>query len=127
MARILVTMLMLCVLLLSLSGRDVQQEKNGPELVKELTGKAEEGDAEAEYRLGDCYLRGVGVIQNLTQALRWWRKAAEQDYAQAQFMLGSCYRFGHGVAEDDFEAVKWLRKAAEQGNADAQNGLGACY
>ena len=44
---------------------------------------AEQGDAEAQYNLGNCYRYGEGVEQNYEKAVEWYRKAAEQDYADA--------------------------------------------
>jgi tetratricopeptide (TPR) repeat protein len=81
---------------------------------------AEQGDAEAQDWLGDCYLSGEGVAQDEAQAVKWYRKAAEQGNTEAQISLGGCYL---GKAE----AVKWYRKAAEQGDAFAQFMLGTCY
>ena len=95
--------------------------------IDELKKAAEQGDAQAQYNLGNCYDFGDGVEKNLSEAVKWWRKAAEQGYAQAQFFLGACYDLGNGVEKNLSEAVKWYRKAAEQGLAPAQFGLGACY
>jgi len=87
--------------------------------------KAEQGDAEAQYRLGHCYSHGVDADD--VEAVKWFRKAAEQGYAYAQEMLGYCYGKGKGVAKDPVEAVKWYRKAADQGVAFAHLMLGAYY
>ena len=94
--------------------------------------KAKQGDAGAQFMLGDCYYRGEGVEKDFAEAVKWYRKAAEQGNANAhsnlaQLMLGVCYKNGIGVAKDYAEAVKWYRKAAEQGDADAQYMLGGCY
>ena len=118
---------------------------------------AEQGDANAQYRLGSCYSNGKA------EAVKWCRKAAEQGEGHAQFMLGMFYYFGDGVNQNKEEAtkwfdaiqeqdplmqyawgcnflkvggiapeltkeaVKWFRKAAEQGEAHAQFMLGMCY
>lgn len=44
-------------------------------------------DAEAQYRLGECYLAGDGVRKNRSQAVHWFTLAAEQGYAPAVDML----------------------------------------
>ena len=95
--------------------------------IDELKKAAEQGDAQAQYNLGNCYAFGDGVEKNLSEAVKWWRKAAEQGVAPAQFNLGNCYAFGNGVEKNPTEAVKWYRKAAEQGYAPAQFNLGVCY
>ena len=95
--------------------------------VHRLTQAAEQGDADAQYKLGMCYLSGLGVAQDSAEAAKWLRKAAEQGDAYVQFNLGMCYYNGLGVPQDYAEAAKWWRKAAEQGDADAQSRLGECY
>ena len=60
---------------------------------------------------------------DLSEAVKWFRKAAEQGDASAQEGLGDCYRNGLGVPRDLSEAVKWYRKAARQGDEDAQTVL----
>ena len=39
---------------------------------------AEQGYAEAEYKLGDCYKYGSGVEQSYEEAIKWYKKAAEK-------------------------------------------------
>ncbi len=50
------------------------------ELVKKNRRAAEQGDAEAQYRLGSFYREGFGVQQDDAEAMKWYRKAAEQGY-----------------------------------------------
>jgi TPR repeat protein len=88
---------------------------------------AEQGDADAQFRLGLLYHRGEGVPQNFVAAVRWYHLAAEQDVADAQTNLGYMYYMGEGVPKNDAEAVHWSGLAAEQGNADAQTNLGVMY
>lgn len=90
--------------------------------------KAKSGEAEAQNALGEAYYDGKGVTENLTEAVKWFTKAAEQENAKAEYNLGNCYYYGYGVQYKDYgEAVKWYTKAAEQGCAEAQNSLGYCY
>jgi len=88
---------------------------------------AEGGDAEAQDVLGDYYAQGSGVEKNLSEAAKWYRKAAEQGNVDAEIRLGICYDNGQGVLQDYDEAVKWYRAAAEQGNQWGQYDLGLCY
>ena len=95
--------------------------------IDQLRQAAEQGDAEAQNKMGFMYAEGEGVPEDAREAVKWFRKAAAQRYAKAQFNLGVMYGKGEGVAEDDREAVKWYRKAAEQGYASAQSNLGNMY
>jgi TPR repeat protein len=69
---------------------------------------AEQGDAQAQYRLGRAYARGLGVDQNNEEALKWLRKAAEKGDADAQFMLGGMYIKGQGVTKNYGTAYMWI-------------------
>ena len=50
-----------------------------------------DGDADAQFELAGLYAEGDGVKQNLTEAVKWYRKAAEQGHDGAQFKLGLSY------------------------------------
>lgn len=108
---------------------------------QEFKAKAEQGDAEGQYKVGDCYFHGKGVKSDEEEAMKWYRQAAEQNHAKAQWALGNYYHTksmmrvfllrGHANAlgswEADKEAVKWLRKAAEQNEFAAFYSLGVHY
>ena len=115
-------------LCLASCGGNSKSEVNIPtEYCEELVKLAEEGNAEAQNKLGYCYDVGQGVEQSASEAVKWYQKAAEQDNADAQANLGSCYHEGKGVPQSDAEAFKWFEKSAKQGNAVGQNNLGLCY
>jgi len=95
--------------------------------VAEVTQKAEQGSAKAQFTLGEIYSNGDGVVADDVEAVKWYLKAAEQDYTRAQAALGFMYTVGRGVAADDAEAIKWLSLAAGRGNATAQYNLGIRY
>ena len=97
------------------------------DFVAKLKEAAEAADAESQFRLGQLYFTGKGVLQDDEEAVKWHRCAAEQGVAKAQFNLGLMYSKGKGVERDDAEAVKWYRFAAEQGLAESQNNLGLMY
>ena len=95
---------------------------------------ANEGDIEAQYKLGFQYRYGGSVDQwdpsfgiDYKQALSLFRKSAEQGHADAQFQLAQMYNDGVGVTQNDVLAIYWYRKAAEQGIASAQFCLGTKY
>jgi TPR repeat protein len=88
------------------------------DILAETRRLAEQGDADAQYDLGNAYRYGEGVAQDRPEAMRWYRKAAEQGRAEAQQKLGDAYYFGWGIPQDYAEAVEWYRRAAEQGDPD---------
>ena len=88
---------------------------------------AEQGDAKAEFRLGDIYYYGQGVTQDYSEALHWYHKAADQGDTRALYEIGYMYDLGQGVPQDYTEALRWYRKVADQGYAKAQCGIGAMY
>lgn len=127
-------------------GETYYEEKNYEEAVKWYKKAAEQGNADAQYKLGYCYAhggyeiplemqdslgynyeKGLGVDQDFDKAIEWYRKSAEQGNAEAQYSLADCYLCGRGVAMNEVEAIKWLHKAAEQGHIEAQYYLGKCY
>src|SRR6266478_5702190 len=85
---------------------------------------ADEGNADAQWRLGHMYANGQGVPQDDATAVTWFRIAADQGYAVAQGNLGLMYVNGQGVSQDYAMAVTWFRKAADQGYTSAQANLG---
>jgi TPR repeat protein len=95
--------------------------------VEILKYAAEQGDADAQFRLALCYDRGVGVEQDTEESIKWSRKAAEHGDERAQYYLGAAHFKGDGVIKDQREAVRWWQEAAKQGNAKAQSNLGGCY
>ncbi len=83
---------------------------------------AEQGNAEAQYRLGHIYEHGgAGVDRDLTAARKWYRKAAGHGHGQAMYNLGYMYEHGKGVYQSYEEAIKWYSAArgeiAEAGDA----------
>ncbi len=79
---------------------------------REFLPRARQGDAIAQYSLGNMYNNGHGVAQDHAEAARWYRLAAEQGDATAQYNLGLMYHEGKGVAQDYVQALKWYNLAA---------------
>jgi TPR repeat protein len=89
----------------------------------ELFPCAHQGDAEAQFRLGEMCATGKEDPRSSRAALKYYRDAALQGHVEAQFRVGNMYRSCTRVF-DNSEANKWHRKAAEQGHAEAQYTLG---
>lgn len=87
----------------------------GDSNVERTRVKAEHGDVSAQTLLGMYYAEGaLGVKQDYSLSVSWYRLAAEQGNPLAQFELGLAYYIGRGVEEDYDVAAKWLTKAAEE-------------
>jgi TPR repeat protein len=66
--------------------------------IEQLRLAAEQGDDEAQAKLGTMYLHGHEVMRDDVQALAWFKKAATQGNAIAMFiigMIGECLRVPH--------------------------------
>jgi TPR repeat protein len=105
---------------------------------------AEEGDANGQYNLGQCYEAGHGVEKNEAEAVLWYRKAAEQGLLLARGHLRAMFVSGQLKPVDDGQSGNWWRglsqqaanesfsfsrayAAASQGSADAELELGIDY
>ena len=52
--------------------------------MKWISAAAEQEHAEAQYLLGCCYLKGIGVSADQTEAVKWISAAAEQGLEEAR-------------------------------------------
>ena len=82
--------------------------------------KAEEGNATAQFDLGDRFYDGLGVTQDYAKAAKWFRKAAERGHIKAQANLGMMCALGRGLDRDYAEGFKWLSLATENGDMRAE-------
>ncbi|HEU4960378.1 MAG TPA: SPOR domain-containing protein [Sphingomonas sp.] len=88
--------------------------------VGDWQGPAAQGDADAEFNLGQAYRLGRGVTADPAKAQDWYRKAAEQGHFQAEDNYGRMlFQSGHLA-----EAVPWLEKSVSRGDPRAQLILG---
>jgi hypothetical protein len=67
------------------SPRQVTQKSR--ESLENTINAAKQGDAEAQYRLGVLYDKGVGVKKDKAEAVRWYRRAASRGHAKARDSL----------------------------------------
>lgn len=98
-----------------------EDEEKGVEWIKK---SAEQGNAEAQELLGNCYMQGTGIDKDEKMAVYWHEKAAEQGQTFSQSELVRCYEQGIGVEKNDQIVVKWLEKLTD---ADSQFKLAFYY
>lgn len=77
---------------------------------------AEQGDAEAQLKVGIFYFNGEGVKQDYAEAAKWLLPSAEQGNQLAQGQIGTQYSQGWGVKADHAEAYFWLSMASKAGH-----------
>lgn len=117
---------------------------------KELEKRAKDGDAEAQFRIGNCYLLGGQVDRNIDKAAEWLLKsmlqgheeAKEKFYSfyskelekrakdgdtEAQFQAGNFYFKGGFVNRDIEEAAEWYQKAKMKGHEGAKEKFYSFY
>lgn len=59
---------------------------------------ADQGDADAQYKLGVFYENGYGVIKDEAQAMQWYKKAADQGNEKAKSAIDRMQSSGMGAA-----------------------------
>lgn len=92
-------------------------------LPEEIHVAADQGNSEAQFKLGYCYQYGLGVTQNEQNALQLFRLSAEQGHSYGQLSLGNCYEYAWGVPQDLKEAGSLYRRSVAQGLEIAKNAL----
>ena len=91
-----------------------------------LTPLAEQGNAEAQLKLGAIYAYSISH-QNYKSAVKWFTLAAEQGNARGQLNLAKMYEKGTGIEQDYRVAVKLYTLSAEQGDTESHRNLGFMY
>ena len=84
------------------------------------------GEVMACFRLGTCYMIGIGCNPAPDRAASWMQAAAVS-LPIAQYLFGQMRAVGQGVAQDVEDARCWLHRAAEKGLAGAQAALAEMY
>lgn len=92
-----------------------------------LMDAARQGNAAAQYEVGQHYANGEGVDQDMGEAAKWFERAAQQGLAAAQYRLATQYEKGRGVKQDDHLAREWYEKAARSGNVKAMHNLAVIH
>jgi len=93
----------------------------------ELREAAISGDALALFEIGNRYMEGRGVSEDLQAAASWFGKSAEQGFAPAIYRLGNMNEKGLGMPRNIGKAIEWYQQSAEKGNASAMHNLAVLY
>lgn len=84
-------------------------------------------DSFSYYRLGICYLCGLGVEASQKDAFLYFSKASESGNTESTFILGDFYMFGTGVDKDEQKAVEYYLCAAKNDHIYSLCSLAQCY
>lgn len=115
---------LLALSLLSLAGA------RAGELEQEFAGqlsRAQGGDVQAMYAVGEMYELGMGTANSRAEALKWYRAAAERGHPGGAYQVGYAHYWGKGVKRDRREAHVWFLRAAEAGSQPAMPYLSKMY
>ena len=86
----------------------------------QLQALAGQGDANAQWMLGQALLTGNLGTTDEAEAVRWLQLAADQGHALAQRDMGMLYEQGQGVMQDVLEAFFWYSLASRQDSGRAR-------
>ena len=73
---------------------------------------ASQGDAKAQYFVGEIYEKGLGSTPDYDSAVLWYKRAIKQGYSPAKMSLGRLYELGLGVEKDLVKAMNLYRQAS---------------
>jgi len=71
--------------------------------------------------------RGLGCMQNYSEAAFWYEEAAKRGHLEAFNNLGVLYKDGLGVVKDDARCFICFSRASEGGLAQGHYNLGLLY
>lgn len=79
-----------------------------------ILNAAQMGDGDAQVCIAYCYEEGDGVRRDISEAFKWFKKAADENGMYKGYLETGCkYRDGHGVDHNYDLAVKYLKEASE--------------
>ena len=88
---------------------------------------AEQGNPEAQYKVGEMYEMGKGVPKNIKMANEWFEKSAKQGHKKSSYKILYNEINKNGLNDFTKSQLGNIRSEAAAGNADAQYFLGKMY
>jgi len=88
---------------------------------------AEQGNAEAQYIVGEMFETGSGVTKDRARAQSWFKKSAAQGHKKSVYKLLYLDIQNNGLNNSNKAQLGALRKQAATGSANAQYFLGKMY
>ena len=81
----------------------------------------------AMYEVALMLERGLGCIQNYSEAAFWYEEGAKRGHLECFNNLGVLYKEGHGVVKDEAKTFICFSRAADGGLAEGLYNLGLLY
>ena len=66
-------------------------------------------------QLAECWLRGLGVYQDYSQAVEILKKFDNSNDPHYLFLMGMCHYHGLGIDEDEAAGLRLLKRSADAG------------
>ena len=83
--------------------------------IARIQRQAARGDAEAQVDLGTLHEAGIGMPEDMNEALRWYQRAGEQGNVYGQYFAGLALgRGSKGLQKDEAAAAAWFARAKAQ-------------
>jgi len=98
-----------------------------PENIKVLLAKAERGDVDSQFTLGEIYANGDGVPRSVVDARRWLRAAMAQGSSSAASLLQLLDDFEPILSKEVSPGIRLLLASASNGDMGSQFDLGLAY
>lgn len=103
----------------------VQKDRNCKEAFRYFRLAADQGNEDAQFRVGECLDNGEGVAKDCAEALRYYRLSGNQGHVRALCAQGRLLEQGDiGVSQDYAEAAHAYNLAAEAGDEESMCALG---
>lgn len=109
------------IAILILKGYEIEGGvKRALALLRRASDKGHGALPEAQFKLAQCYEKGVGGEVNAIEASYWMQEAALQDFVAAQTQFARYLEEGFGVRQNLDQAIAWYSKASEAGDEEAR-------
>jgi len=109
------------------SGIAAFETKNFKHAITLLSPIAEEGNADAMYRMAIMLQNGLGCVADEAKAFKYMGDAASKGLPLAQHAFGFMYFEGECTEKNVDKSIEWFTKAAEQGLAGSATTLAMIY
>ena len=97
---------------------DIRKKKEGCEYIKLAV---DQGDVDAIYTLGICFLKGDGVDKDEKTAMEYFKMAADKGYSKAQYEYAIGLLNGLGVQKNISDSLDLFKLALKGGYEEARS------
>ena len=81
--------------------------------LEQILLKAEQDDADSQFKLGCLYYDGINVPLDHTKAAYFFSKASEHNHYLSQYYLARMYFEGDGVHQNTNEAINLFKQVSK--------------